>query len=181
PEAVRAGVPAHLGSLVRKRFLRPEPRSPEEERFRFDHVLIREAAYGGLLKRARATLHERFVDWADRVNRERGRETEYEEILGYHLEQAHRYLSELGPLDDLGRAPRVRARRHARRREPVPARGGAAAGGRARAIGAATRARGRAHLHGRVRRRERGDRRGPRPGRGRGRRRRRRASAPVPA
>src|SRR5581483_104357 len=92
PEAVRPAVPAHLGSLVRKRFLRPEPRSPEEERFRFDHVLIREAAYGGLLKRARATLHERFVDWADRVNRERGRETEYEEILGYHLEQAHRYL-----------------------------------------------------------------------------------------
>ena len=29
--------------------------------------------------------------------------TEYEEILGYHLEQAHRYLSELGPLDDRGR------------------------------------------------------------------------------
>ena len=28
---------------------------------------------------------------------------EYEEILGYHLEQAHRYLSELGPLDDHGR------------------------------------------------------------------------------
>ncbi len=109
PEAVRSGVPAHLGSLVRKRFLRPEPRSPEEERFRFDHVLIREAAYGGLLKRARATLHERFVDWADRVNRERGRETEYEEILGYHLEQAHRYLSELGPLDDHGRELGARA------------------------------------------------------------------------
>jgi tetratricopeptide (TPR) repeat protein len=37
------------------------------------------------------------------VNRERGRETEYEEILGYHLEQAYQYLSELGPLDDRGR------------------------------------------------------------------------------
>jgi tetratricopeptide (TPR) repeat protein len=43
------------------------------------------------------------VGWADRVNRERGRETEFEEILGYHLEQAYRYLSELGPLDDQGR------------------------------------------------------------------------------
>ena len=37
-----------------------------------------------------------------RVNREGA--TEYEEILGYHLEQAHHYLSELGPLDDHGRA-----------------------------------------------------------------------------
>jgi tetratricopeptide (TPR) repeat protein len=37
------------------------------------------------------------------VNRERGRETEYEEILGYHLEQAYRYLSELGPIDEHGR------------------------------------------------------------------------------
>ncbi len=42
-----------------------------------------------------------FVEWADSVNREGA--TEYEEILGYHLEQAHRYLSELGPLDDRGR------------------------------------------------------------------------------
>ena len=42
------------------------------------------------------------MDWADGVNREGG--VEYEEILGYHLEQAHRYLSELGPLDERGRA-----------------------------------------------------------------------------
>src|SRR5207247_4086747 len=27
----------------------------------------------------------------------------YEEILGYHLEQAYRYLAELGPLDEQGR------------------------------------------------------------------------------
>ena len=36
------------------------------------------------------------------MNRERGRETEFEEILGYHLEQARTYLSELGPLDERG-------------------------------------------------------------------------------
>src|SRR5439155_19320405 len=71
--------------------------------------LIRDAAYQGLLKRTRATLHERFVDWADRVNRDRDRAAEFEEIFGYHLEQAHRYLSELGPLDDHGRALGVRA------------------------------------------------------------------------
>src|SRR5204863_333132 len=30
-------------------------------------------------------------------------ELEFEEILGYHLEQAYQYLAELGPLDDHGR------------------------------------------------------------------------------
>jgi tetratricopeptide (TPR) repeat protein len=79
-----------------------------EKHYRFSHVLIRDAAYNGLLKRARATFHERFVDWADRINRERGRETEFEEILGYHLEQAHHYLSELGPVDEHGRELGVR-------------------------------------------------------------------------
>ena len=38
-------------------------------------------------------------DWAEPVNRERGRELEFEEILGYHLEQAYRYRSELGVID----------------------------------------------------------------------------------
>jgi tetratricopeptide (TPR) repeat protein len=70
--------------------------------YRFAHVLVREAAYQGMLKRTRAGLHERFVDWADRVNRDRDRAVEFEEILGYHLEQAHSNLKELGPLDEHG-------------------------------------------------------------------------------
>ena len=112
----RAPARPHRKQLVRASTPTPTPTMPTRSDYRFDHVMIREAAYGGLLKRARATFHERFVDWAVRVNRERGRETEYEEILGYHLEQAHQYLTELGPLDDhgrelgdaRGRAPRVR-------------------------------------------------------------------------
>jgi class 3 adenylate cyclase/tetratricopeptide (TPR) repeat protein len=71
--------------------------------YRFAHVLVREAAYQGMLKRTRATLHERFVGWADRVNEDRDRAVEFEEILGYHLEQAYSNLKELGPLDDHGR------------------------------------------------------------------------------
>jgi class 3 adenylate cyclase/Flp pilus assembly protein TadD len=70
--------------------------------YRFAHVLVREAAYQGMLKRTRATLHERFVGWADRVNSDRDRAVEFEEILGYHLEQAYSNLKELGPLDDHG-------------------------------------------------------------------------------
>ena len=69
--------------------VRPEPTELTFERsYRFGHILIRDAAYRGLLKRSRAVLHERFVAWADRVNQDRDRAVEYEEILGYHLEQA---------------------------------------------------------------------------------------------
>src|SRR5215211_5324559 len=103
PDAVRDQVTAHLGSLERKQFVGPDAsRSATEDHYRFAHALIRDTAYDALLKRARATLHEEFVRWADRANRASGRETEYEEILGYHLEQAHRYLSDLGPLDENG-------------------------------------------------------------------------------
>jgi len=109
PDAVRPAVDQHLVDLDRKQFLHPLPTDGEEATFRFHHILVRDAAYQSLLKRARATLHERFVEWAEPVNRERGRETEFEEILGYHLEQAVRYRSELGPLDEQGRSIARRA------------------------------------------------------------------------
>ncbi len=101
PEPVQPEVGAHLRSLAAKQLVRPEPLEQSfMEPWRFDHVLIRDTTYEALLKRTRATLHERFVVWADRVNGDRA--VEYEEILGYHLEQAHRFLAELGPLDEHG-------------------------------------------------------------------------------
>jgi class 3 adenylate cyclase/tetratricopeptide (TPR) repeat protein len=108
PDALVEQVPAHLLAIARKQLIRSaRSASFDEDGYRFGHVLIRDAAYQNLLKRARSELHERFVIWADRVNSERARGGEYEEILAYHLEQAHRYLGELGPLDahglDLGR------------------------------------------------------------------------------
>jgi tetratricopeptide (TPR) repeat protein len=63
---------------------------------------VRETVYNGLLKRTRANLHLEFVRWADKVNAASERGLAFEEILGYHLEQAHRYLGELGPLDEQG-------------------------------------------------------------------------------
>jgi class 3 adenylate cyclase/tetratricopeptide (TPR) repeat protein len=99
-----------LGSLSRKHLIHAEPRvAGSDVRYRFDHVLIRDAAYQGMLKRTRATLHERFVGWADRVNKDRDRAVEFEEILGYHLEQAYTNLKELGPLDNHGRDLGARA------------------------------------------------------------------------
>jgi class 3 adenylate cyclase/tetratricopeptide (TPR) repeat protein len=103
PERIHDGLGVRLGSLVEKQLIAPDlARSLEEEAFRFHHILIRDTAYDGVLKRARATFHEQFVEWADSVNREGA--TEYEEILGYHLEQAYRYLTELAPVDEHGQA-----------------------------------------------------------------------------
>jgi class 3 adenylate cyclase/tetratricopeptide (TPR) repeat protein len=102
PDVIRADVEAHLGALSRKQLVRPDPAERSiEAAYRFHHALIRDTTYDGLLKRARASLHKRFVAWADRVNGDRA--LEYEEILGYHLEQAHRYLVELAPADDHAR------------------------------------------------------------------------------
>ena len=109
PDPIRPTVEDHLSALDRKQFVHPLAADAEDPAFRFHHILVRDAAYQSLLKRARATLHERFVAWAEPVNRERGRETEFEEILGYHLEQAVRYRSELGPLDTQGRSIAERA------------------------------------------------------------------------
>jgi class 3 adenylate cyclase/tetratricopeptide (TPR) repeat protein len=108
-EQLRDRVPALLDSLGGKQLLQADPSARDgEEDFRFQHILIRDAVYNALLKRNRATLHEKFVDWGERINRDRDR-TEYEEILGYHLEQAHSFLAQLGPLDDHGRQLGARA------------------------------------------------------------------------
>lgn len=106
PDGLRDRVRSHLRELARKRLVEPAPGS-DGEQFRFGHIMIRDAAYGGLLKRARVRLHEQFVEWADRSSRDR--DVEYEEIRGWHLEQAYRYLDELGPLDAHGVELGVRA------------------------------------------------------------------------
>ena len=108
-QPLHAKLADHLSALAEKRLIVTEHATDGEARFRFHHILIRDAAYQGLLKRSRATLHERFADWGEKVNRERGRQAEYEEILGYHLEQAHQYLSDLGPVDEHGRVLGSRA------------------------------------------------------------------------
>jgi class 3 adenylate cyclase/tetratricopeptide (TPR) repeat protein len=102
-EPVRSAIEGHLLALTRKRLVHSVASMDADALYRFHHHLVRDTVYGGLLKRARATLHVDFVQWADRVNAERGRGLEFEAILGYHLEQAHNYLRELGPLDQKGR------------------------------------------------------------------------------
>ena len=91
PEPVRGAVEVHLSSLVRQELIRPDkPTFPGDDAFRFRHLLIRDAAYESLPKATRAELHERFADWLTKHEL-----VERDEILGYHLEQAHRYRTEL--------------------------------------------------------------------------------------
>ncbi len=84
-----------LRELVERDFVAEEQRSSitGERAFRFKHVLIRDVAYSGLSKDARATLHRRFADWL----KER-RADELVEIRAYHLDQASRLLAELDGL-----------------------------------------------------------------------------------
>jgi tetratricopeptide (TPR) repeat protein len=90
-------VTPRLASLVRKQLIRPDrSRFPADDAFRFRHVLICDAAYAGLSKARRATLHTKLADWLE----DRGRGlVELDEVIGFHLEQATRYRQELGELN----------------------------------------------------------------------------------
>jgi predicted ATPase/class 3 adenylate cyclase len=108
PEGARGRVGSHLMTLVRKELIRPgRALFPGDDGFRFGHILIRDAAYNSMPKELRAELHERFSLWLEARVAESVRE--YEEILGYHLEQAYRYWAELGPVNERARAVGERA------------------------------------------------------------------------
>jgi predicted ATPase len=81
-----------------------------EVAFRFKHILVRDAAYRATAKKLRALLHEQFADWLEEIVR--GRVAEYDEIIGYHLEQSHGYCIELGPADAATEALAERAAEH---------------------------------------------------------------------
>ena len=127
PPERRATVGGALQSLTRKELIRPDRSElAEEDAFRFAHILIRDAAYGGIPKASRTDLHERFAGWLEA--KIRGRAGEYEEIVGYHLEQAYQTLSELSPpnarTEALGRRaaiPLASAGRRAFARGDMPA------------------------------------------------------------
>ena len=93
---------ALLDDLLQREFLLREPRSSisGETAYRFKHALIREVAYTGLAKLARAQYHARFAEWlAERTGEE------LVEIRAYHLDQAVEFLTELegAPPEDLAK------------------------------------------------------------------------------
>jgi class 3 adenylate cyclase len=95
----RSELESHLGALVRKQIIEADGgRFGHRRTFSFKHILLRDVAYQGILKAQRADLHERYADWLEREAGERA--SEYQEILGHHLERAFRNLSELAPMDE---------------------------------------------------------------------------------
>ncbi len=81
-----------LADLRLREFVLDEERSSirGEKAYKFKHVLIREVAYGGLSKSARAEHHARFAEWL----KERAGE-ELLEIRAFHLDRATALLAEL--------------------------------------------------------------------------------------
>ncbi len=128
PEEERGSSGPRLMTLARKEFIEPGASIfPEEDGFRFRHILIRDAAYLGIPKETRAQLHERFAAWLERTAGERA--SELDEIIGYHLEQAHGYRAELGPGGDSPElATRAGERLAAAGRRAIVSRGDVAAG-----------------------------------------------------
>ena len=88
-----------LASLVRKELIRPDRSFFGDERaFRFRHLLIRDAAYEAITKETRASLHAQHADWLQGQLADGS--VEYDEIVGYHLEQAFHNRADLGPVDE---------------------------------------------------------------------------------
>ena len=81
-----------LDDLLLRDFVLDEPRSSirGEPAYRFKHVLIREVAYSGLSKSARAELHAAFAGWL----KERTGD-ELLEIRAFHLDRAAALSAEL--------------------------------------------------------------------------------------
>ena len=86
------GIDVFLDDLLQREFLLREPRSSisGETAYRFKHLLIREVAYTGMAKLARAQYHARFAEWLAEHTGE-----EFLEIRAYHLDQAVEFLTEL--------------------------------------------------------------------------------------
>lgn len=81
-----------LDDLLQRDFITRESRSSisGEHAYRFKHVLIRDVAYAGLAKGARAELHQSVADWLRETAGE-----ELVEIRAYHLDQAATLHEEL--------------------------------------------------------------------------------------
>jgi DNA-binding SARP family transcriptional activator len=97
PAAERAPLPRYLDALVRKDLLRPSRSNlPGEEAFKFRHALIQQSAYRSLPTALRAQLHEQFGVWLE--DRTTQRPAEFDELIGYHFEQAFEAGTEAGTI-----------------------------------------------------------------------------------
>ena len=96
PSASRPSVPAILERARRQGPVRPaEPSFAGEAAYRFKHILVRDTAYRRPRRGSAPRCTSSSRDWLERIAGERV--TEYEEILGYHLEQSYRLRPSSAP------------------------------------------------------------------------------------
>ena len=94
PESDRSTLTEIVQRLVRKGILRLGERGKAQGEVSFAHGLIRDSAYGSLLKSQRAELHERCADHLERTSGERV--AEHAVTIGSQLEAAVRNRLEIG-------------------------------------------------------------------------------------
>jgi class 3 adenylate cyclase/tetratricopeptide (TPR) repeat protein len=101
--AVATGVDATgaeplLRALERKDFVRRERRSAVagDTQYSFQHVLLRDVAYGQIPRRRRADKHRRAAEWIERL----GRPEDHAELLAHHYHQALELGRAVGAEDD---------------------------------------------------------------------------------
>jgi class 3 adenylate cyclase len=87
-----------LRSLERKDFVRRERRSAVggDVQYAFQHVLLRDVAYGQIPRRERAEKHRRAAAWIEGL----GRPDDQAELLAYHYERALELARAAGAEDD---------------------------------------------------------------------------------
>ncbi len=108
PDEARPFVSRHLQVLEDKELIRPSDRSfLGKAAFTFRHVLIQVSAYRSMTRESRSELHERFAVWLESAAVKSP--LEFEEVIGYHLEQAYLHQRDLGLLDERSRAVALRA------------------------------------------------------------------------
>jgi hypothetical protein len=100
-----------LRTLERKDFVRRERRSAVagDTQYSFQHVLLRDVAYGQIPRRARAQKHRRAGEWIEGL----GRPDDHAELLAYHYEQALQLARAAGIEDDPTLVQRARESLHA--------------------------------------------------------------------
>ncbi len=99
PDEVREG----LRRLARRELVRPVRRSSMQgqEEYAFNHILIRDVAYGRLTRDERVRLHEATARWLEAVSGDRA--ADVAELLAHHLATAF----ELAPFEDPERRRRI--------------------------------------------------------------------------
>jgi class 3 adenylate cyclase len=95
-----------LRALERKDFVRRERRSAvaNDTQYSFQHVLLRDVAYGQIPRRARAEKHRHAGEWIEGL----GRPEDHAELLAYHYKQALEFARAASIKEDASLVERAR-------------------------------------------------------------------------